>query len=173
MEIRKASGQDLDALMIFYNELIDYMAGDPNSPLWTKDVYPARSHLEDAAAAGELFFVKIGQEIAGAFVMTHDVVPGYENVPWITEADPEEASYLHLFAVSPSQRGKGIGTQILYAIADLCREQNQKTLRLDVLPNNTSAIELYEYAGFTNLGLLELNYGSVGRTMFVLMEYAL
>ena len=65
--------------------------------------------------------------------------PGYG---FVDEQTPELA-----IAVVPSQRGKGVGEQLLLALIDRAREAGYTSLSLSVEPGNP-ALKLYERHGF-------------------------
>jgi len=76
-------------------------------------------------------------------------------------------------AVTPEQRGKGIGSKLLDAIADHARQNGYKIVRLDVIDNNPRARALYERKGFElirveEMGPLKHLYGfSTAATMLL------
>jgi len=71
--------------------------------------------------------------------------PGYG---FVDEQTPELA-----IAVVPSQRGKGVGEQLLLALIDRAREAGYTSLSLSVEPGNP-ARKLYERHGFEVVGTL-------------------
>jgi GNAT superfamily N-acetyltransferase len=84
---------------------------------------------------------------------------------WLIETDGETAGYMVLTVcfslefggrfglldeifVDEPWRGRGLGTEALQFAADWCRERGMQALRLEVWTGNTSAIRLYQRAGF-------------------------
>ncbi|MCF6326269.1 MAG: GNAT family N-acetyltransferase [Devosiaceae bacterium] len=59
-------------------------------------------------------------------------------------------------AVTPDQRGKGIGSKLLDAIADHARQNGYKIVRLDVIDSNSRARALYERKGFELIRIEEM-----------------
>lgn len=59
---------------------------------------------------------------------------------------PEEAWYLHVLAVAPEARGRGVGELLLRHCMEQAREQGYASLQLDVYANNP-ALRLYQRAG--------------------------
>ncbi|VAW23323.1 hypothetical protein MNBD_ALPHA11-2358, partial [hydrothermal vent metagenome] len=59
-------------------------------------------------------------------------------------------------AVTPDQRGNGIGSKLLDAIADHARQNGYKIVRLDVIDNNPRARALYERKGFELIRVEEM-----------------
>ena len=56
--------------------------------------------------------------------------------------------------VSPAARGRGVGDFLIQAVERWGTERGAKALRLSVMPDNGSAIALYERNGFVDTGEL-------------------
>lgn len=74
--------------------------------------------------------------------------------------------------VSPTARGKGVGTALLHALYEHGRELGYKEIRLDVIDTNPKARSLYEREGFVpiktdKLGLLRFVFGFRSSTTMV------
>ncbi len=54
-------------------------------------------------------------------------------------------------AVAPDMRGRGIGGKLLDLVTKHAREQNLKSIRLDVIDTNLGARTLYDRSGFTEI----------------------
>src|SRR5215475_6297894 len=57
-------------------------------------------------------------------------------------------AYLGLMYVDPAFRGRGVNAELLKALCSWCRTQGVLELRLEVYPDNASALRAYEKAGF-------------------------
>lgn len=73
-------------------------------------------------------------------------------------------------AVDEAWRGRGVGSALIEALADLARERGYGSLRLDVADENTRARALYERLGFDPAGhhrlrLLAPMFGMSGSTV--------
>lgn len=82
-------------------------------------------------------------------IVNHDILQGYVYV----EAEPEfgEAS-IEFFAVEPSERGKGVGKQLLAdALKWIFTFENIEAITLCVNSARTNAINLYKKVGFQHL----------------------
>lgn len=60
----------------------------------------------------------------------------------------QQHGYLGFMYVSPEHRGQGVNQTVIAALSDWCREQQLKTVYLDVYAANQGAIRAYEKAGF-------------------------
>ena len=67
---------------------------------------------------------------------------------------------LNNIVVKKDHRGRGIGSELLETIIELCSELNVKSLTLEVNSLNTPAINLYEKFGFQNLGIRKKYYNN-------------
>ncbi len=62
-----------------------------------------------------------------------------------------DESTLFNICVLPSERGRGLGRQLLADLINHCRQLGDRAVFLEVRATNTPAIALYEQAGFTLL----------------------
>jgi len=75
-----------------------------------------------------------------------------------------EACEMKRLYVSPDARGLGLGAALVAAIMQQGRKAGYTAMRLDTLPSMTSAIKLYEAAGFA---AIPRYYGTpIGETLF-------
>ena len=71
-----------------------------------------------------------------------------EVVGTVTTRKEGEVQWISAFAVAPTKQGQGIGTQMLNWVKDYALRNGEKTILLDVEIENTSALRVYEKAGF-------------------------
>lgn len=81
-------------------------------------------HMESAIAGYMVLTVCFSLEFGGRFGLLDEI---FVAEPW---------------------RGRGLGTDALEFAASWCRERGMAALRLEVWTGNTSAIRLYQRAGF-------------------------
>ena len=67
---------------------------------------------------------------------------------------------LNNIVVKKSQRGRGIGGELLETLIEFCADLHMKSLTLEVNSLNTPAINLYEKFGFKNLGIRKKYYNN-------------
>ena len=98
---------------------------------------------------------------------------------WALVVDEEFAGYIcfwmfaneiHLLniAVSPGERGKGLGYHLLTSMIKVGRHKGARSAWLEVRPSNRMARLLYEKAGFTEAGRRKLYYRDTNEDAIVM-----
>ena len=68
---------------------------------------------------------------------------------------PNRKLFLSKLYITPGQRKKGIGTQVINHLEEICKTHNLSKITLTVLNKNQSAVNAYEKIGFRKTGLIE------------------
>lgn len=138
IEIRTATTADDRALAI-----LDAESWPPE--LWVVAPQPAsvpffgdRRQPEDVLVA-----VSNGTVLGYARIGRHMRIPANEHV-----------LHFEALAVSPSARGRGVGSLLIRALIELARARGARKLGLRALSSNNGAISLYERHGFALEGRL-------------------
>lgn len=173
LTVRNARPEELDEIQSFYYQLIDDLEGKAESPRWEKDVWPTREMLENGIAERALYVGVLDGSIVGAMLLDHERPEGYDTAPWLVDAAEGEAMTAHLVATATSHQGCGVGSALMRAAAEFCREQGAKALRLDVIEGNAPAARLYERVGFQHIAAVRLFYEDTGWENFDLYELPL
>ena len=171
--IEPAGAGDLEATWLLYEDVCAHQDLDAYGPRWTLGVYPARSDIEGHVRAGDLYVGRAGERIACAMVVTPHEDPEYAGVPWKLKAAPDEVAVIHLLAVSPDLRGRGLGAELVRAAIDIARRGGARVMHLDVVPGNLAASRIYEEAGFSLACTHEIFYEDTGLMAFDMYELAL
>lgn len=119
----------------------------------------------------ELYVLADGDEIAACIIANDEKVEGYADAPW--QIDSDEVIVLHVLAVHPDYRGKGLARRLVENVIEQERKAGKKALRLDVIENNTTAEKLYQKLGFRYIQTKTLYYDVVGKMTFKLYELVL
>lgn len=69
--------------------------------------------------------------------------------------------------VKKGYRNKKIGTLILSALIDICKNQTQKSITLEVNSNNIPAQKLYENFGFKIVGIRKKYYNNIDNAILM------
>ena len=119
----------------------------------------------------ELYVLADGGDIAACVIANAEKVDGYSDAPW--QIDSDEVIVLHVLAVHPDHRGKGLARRLVENVIEQERKVGKKALRLDVIENNTTAEKLYQKLSFQYIQTKTLYYDVVGEMTFKLYELVL
>ena len=171
MIFRKAEKEDFDKIKSLYWILIDREQDDPSFPHWKNGIHPSDEMIQDSIDKGDLYVLADGDEIAACVIANDEKVDGYSDAPW--QIDSDEVIVLHVLAVHPNHRGKGLARRLVENVIEQERKAGKKALRLDVIENNTTAEKLYQKLGFQFIQTKTLYYDVVGKMTFKLYERVL
>ena len=174
MIFRKAEKEDFYKIRSLYWNLIDQEQDDPSFPHWKKGIHPSDEMIQDSIDTGQLYVLSDDDdddEIAACVIANDERVDGYSDAPW--QIDSDEVIVLHVLAVHPDHRGKGLARRLVENVIELERKAGKKALRLDVIENNTAAEKLYQKLGFRYIQTRTLYYDVVGEMTFKLYELVL
>jgi RimJ/RimL family protein N-acetyltransferase len=149
---------DLPAVEKLYRDVCRFQESERYSARWVYGVYPAESDIAMHIADGELYLLSEGDVLAGSFVVS-------------PESEASMRSYgLHLFAIHPDLRGRGLATEALGIMFDLVKGLGGTRIRLDVLEGNLRAERLYLKMGFRYLCNQKVSYENDGDLTFRVFE---
>ena len=171
MIFRKAEKVDFSQIRSLYWNLIDQDQDDPSFPHWKKGIHPSDEMILDSIDKGDLYVLADGEEIAACVRANDEKVEGYADAPW--QVDSDDIIVLHVLAVHPDHRGKGLARRLVENVIEQERKAGKKALRLDVIENNTTAERLYQKLGFRYIQTKTLYYDVVGEMTFKLYELVL
>ena len=171
MIFRKAAKEDFYKIRSLYWTLIDQEQDEPSFPHWKKGIHPSDEMIQDSINTGQLYVLSDGDEIAACVIANAEKVDGYADAPW--QVDSDEVMVLHVLAVHPNHRGKGLARRLVENVIEQERKTGKKALRLDVIENNTTAEKLYQKLGFRYIQIKTLYYDVVGEMTLKLYERVL
>ncbi|MBN2682776.1 MAG: ribosomal protein S18-alanine N-acetyltransferase [Bacteroidales bacterium] len=87
-------------------------------------------------------------------------VSGEKILGYIILLKPKNAKKLRLYsiAVHPNARGKGLAQMLMDKTLETAKKLNCQGIKLEVRPNNLSAISLYKKNGYCEKGKIESYY---------------
>jgi len=169
LSYRKAQFGELAKARNFYDLVAE--GNDPAfNSAWRAGQYPPTAFLESAIQSGTLYFAEEDGQIAGGVVLNREAAEGYDRVNWAFRPEGDQIMYIHLLAVDPRMRGRGLAGKILDFSLEIAKAAGCAAIRLDVLRENEPAVRLYEHHGFRRAGEMELYYEGVGTRAFIMME---
>lgn len=174
LTIRRATGEDLPALMDFYTAMIDEMAGTDFDILWKHDEHPSHAFIRESAETGAALIGLTPQgNIASALVVNHDAAPGYEKAAWRVPGPPECVGVMHAVATLPVYHGRGFARQMVQEAIRCAREDGLAAIHLDTFVTNDRAHGLYGSCGFTLVGTYPIFYDDLGTVDLDMFEYVI
>lgn len=167
IEYRIATYNDIDTLLCFYNDVIDFQQYEKYSPKWTKNVYPCFEDIENHIINNKIYMGYLNNELVcvGALQLKDD--PIYEGINFI---EKDSVGVIHLLAVNKNYRELGISKEFVKHLL-IQAKPYVKAIHLDVLDGNTRACKLYEACGFKYVDTKDVFYEDTGKVSSILYEY--
>lgn len=142
MIIREATANDIHAITDIYNDAVDNTVA-----IWTEEHTTPAARLDWLRALREGSYPVLVADIDGR-------VAGYAAAgPFRTFAGfrhtAENSVYVH-----PEFHGRGVGSALLSALIDACRNTTIHVLIAAIEANNTVSIALHEKHGFESTGIM-------------------
>ena len=150
--IRKATMQDLPAVMDIYAYARNFMVKTGNANQWG-DGYPQEKLLRDDIARKQLYMIEQDGAICGVFVFIIGEDPTYAVIDegvWLSDAP---YGTIHRVASNGTVHG------IMKQIVEFCRAQIRH-LRIDTHADNHIMQHLILQCGFTRRGIIYVRDGS-------------
>lgn len=169
MEFIKCGTEYLDALSCMYSRVVENLEKNINYPKWSK-IYPCRESIKDAIEKGGQYVCAQNGVILGAAVLNEEPGGNYDVGEWQRDLKKGEYLIIHTLAVDPLHEHKGVGGYMVEKCIDIAESNGYKAIRLDVVPDNIPAINLYKSKGFTFAGIKDLSRNINGIPLFGLYE---
>ena len=159
LDIIKCTNAHLNEVGKLYDNVTKHLEEHVNYPKWTHGEYPSLASATIALNDGSLYCVKQGDKIVSAFVLNSDPQGDYTVGDWSKFIPEGEYMVIHSLAVLDKCKGKGVGQEVVKFCIQTAKEQGYKGVRVDVVPGNFPARNLYEKMGFTFAGEYDLKRG--------------
>ncbi len=156
MKIIKCVMNDLKAVANLYNKVVLYLTNTKNYPKWEYGVYPSSHSVKDAISNNVQYMCIEDGMVLGAFILNDNPQGAYECGDWHSDLKNGEYLVIHTLAVNPNLQNRGIGKFMVEYCIDYAKKHNFRAIRLDVVPENIPARQLYEKLGFTFAGEKDL-----------------
>lgn len=134
--IRPATEDDVPVLLALVAELAAYEM-EPQAATGTRADYVAALFPKNHAPAVTAFVAESDGEVVGMAI-------------WFVTFSTWTARHglwLEDLYVKPKHRGKGLGTDLMSALAQVCKQRGYPRMEWTVLDWNTPAIEVYRHLG--------------------------
>lgn len=169
MNIIKCEKQHLDMVSDFYADVVEYLSSHINYPKWTSE-YPCRKSVKCAIGKNEQYACIDDGAVVGAFILNDNPQGSYELGEWGQDLKNGEYLVIHTLAAAPDKSRRGIGGFMVDFCINKAKNDGFKAIRLDVVPDNIPAIQLYNRKGFTFAGEKDLQRGIDDIPVFGLYE---
>jgi ribosomal protein S18 acetylase RimI-like enzyme len=171
MNLYRATIEDCDAVISFYNDVTDRTPEMERFARWQKGKHPTTEGIRAYIEEGDMYLYKENGMIVGAMALTMYQGEDYHAIEWSQLVQDNEAAVIHILAVSPDLQGKGIGSEMIREAIHLAQTNGMKAIRLDALASNTPAHRIYKSLGFEYRGQQHLYAENTGWTDFYFFEF--
>ncbi|MBQ3267667.1 MAG: GNAT family N-acetyltransferase [Atopobiaceae bacterium] len=173
LDMRCATMDDFDNACRLFDDVIAHQPLDTFTPKWTAGIYPTADDLRSRIEAGEMYLGEVDGELAAAVVLTREEDPEYVGAAWPSGATGDEVSVVHLLAIHPKFRGRGLGAEVMRFCIESARSWGKRAIHLDVVPGNLAASRIYTSVGFELVTHHEVFYEDLGRVLLEMYELVL
>ena len=173
MVIRKATGNDIDAVSGIYARIHTAEENGEAVIGWQRGVYPERETALAALRRDDLFVMEDSGRPVGAAIVNQIQVDVYSQGSWRHPAEPHEVMVLHTLVIDPETQGKGYGTRFVRFYEDYALEHGCPYLRIDTNERNAAARRLYQRLGYEEIGIVPCVFNGLENVNLVLIEKCL
>jgi Acetyltransferases len=156
--IRIATVDDILEIENIYDEILDYEEQTVSYTNWQKGLYPTVDYAKSAIDNNTMFVGEDEKGIYGCVVLNSIQPNEYENISWLTKAEPEEVMVIHTLCIRPSASGKGKARSMVEFSENYAKEAGYKVIRLDTYEGNIPAASLYPKIGYTYVGITKFHF---------------
>lgn len=147
--IRRAESQDIIGIMELIKESTQIMVKEQN-PQWDEN-YPAVGDYLDDIKAKTLYVYEDDSQMAGVICINETEPSEYAPINW---SQNHKAFIIHRMAVSPSHRGKSIGSSLLDFANTLVKQEGAGYLKTDTYSLNKAMNGLLQKKGYQLCGTM-------------------
>lgn len=167
---RKATANDIDAIAAIYAEIHTEEEAGRTTTGWQRAIYPTRETAEDSVALGDMFVAEENGTVVAAARINREQVDVYAHVPWEYAASDDEVMVLHTLVVSPTVKGRGIGSAFVAFYERYALENGCPVLRMDTNERNAAARSLYKKLGYREAGVMPCVFNGIPGVGLVCLE---
>jgi len=167
---RKATANDIDAIAAIYAQVHTEEEAGRTTTGWQRAIYPTRKTAEDSVALGDMFVAEQDGTVVAAARINREQVDVYAHVPWEYAAPDDEVMVLHTLVVSPTVKGRGLGSAFVAFYEQHAREKGCSVLRMDTNERNLAARVLYKKLGYREAGVMPCVFNGIPSVELVCLE---
>ena len=171
MIIRKATLDDLTAIIGIYDEIHSREEAGEVTTGWLRGIYPIGKTAEDSIGRGDMFVQEDETgEIVGTGMINQAQVDVYADGDWQYPAADDEVMVLHTLIISTRAEHRGSGREFLAFYENLAKENGCPYLRLDTNAKNAVARDFYRKHGYDEIGIVPTVFNGIPGVNLVLLE---
>ena len=114
------------------------------------EIYPDKPTIADDIARNQMYIGKIDNRIAVCFVLSEEYDEEYKNGCW--QHPDSRFCVIHRLCVNPEFQNKGIASETMKYIENLCKSEGYDSIRLDCFTENPYSRRLYDKTGYSVVG---------------------
>ena len=114
------------------------------------EIYPDKPTIADDIARNQVYIGKIDNRIAVCFVLSEEYDEEYKNGCW--QHPDSRFCVIHRLCVNPEFQNKGIASETMKYIENLCKSAGYDSIRLDCFTENPYSRRLYDKTGYSVVG---------------------
>ena len=121
-----------------------------------QDGYPNRKDIEDDIAAHNAYVVTENDIVIGIVTVSLDGEDDYISIQgsWKSE---QAYAVIHRMAVDDGHKGKGLSSEIIKNIAELCMSKGVYSIRVDTHEQNVAMNTVLRKNGFEYCGIVQVD----------------
>jgi len=148
MTIIKPTKDDIQELLTITKACAQAMI--TNGIYQWNDNYPSYEAFEQDIELGQLWVLKVDNNIIGSVVISEIMDDEYKEIEWLTPNT--QNVYIHRLAVHPDCQGKGFAQTLMDFAETHAQENNYISVRLDTFSVNKRNNTFYNKRGYQKLG---------------------
>lgn len=168
--IRRATKEDTENVLKHYSTVVDQIRNNEINPGWEHGVYPRKEDIIQAINSDEVYVGIRDGKIVSSIIINNTPNEGYENLKWNVECDDEHTYYIRLVAVNQDYKKQGFAKQMLNYAFELAKENDIKSIRLNIHMNNIGIEPVYTKLGFEYIDTIQVNNKYRGLLQFKVYE---
>ncbi|MGM0446316.1 MAG: GNAT family N-acetyltransferase [Bacillota bacterium] len=131
--------------------------------------YPTKELIKDNIDNGHQFVYIENDNLIGAFVLSEVEDEYWQKINWVED----NFIGLHLLAIRPEYQNKGYGKNVIDYCEKYAKENNYKSIHLDVFSKNKGALKLYKNRGYQKVGNLIFDFKPENNQLYYCYEKVL
>lgn len=159
--IRKATQEDIDAVALIFEHILEEQEKGNYTIGWQRGVYPTRNTVVTALEKDDLFVMEEDGDIVAAMRLNQEQMPEYKKCQWEYPAEDDQVMVMHTLVVEPSVIKQGYGGKMVDFYEKYAKENHCPYLRIDTNALNSRARAMYKKYGFKEIGIVPCDFNGI------------